>query len=78
MIRMDFEDFKLEVMESMDNAITRGDGNASVATAFYLEAIAKMMFFRLFNERYEFTDVNEVVVGDLNPSEEEDSEDETS
>ena len=51
---MNIEELKQEVDVAMNDAVELGEGNASTASAYYMEAIAKMLYFRLFNENYEY------------------------
>lgn len=61
-----------DIREAMDLAFENGIGNSSVASAYFLEAIAKMMYLNTFHENYvaddKFEDDQEVE--DVTPEEE--------
>lgn len=44
--------FKEDIDNTLDDAYKLGNGDSSVAAAYYLEAIAKMMYVQMFHEQY--------------------------
>jgi len=54
MSKYDKIQLKKEVDESMKLAFSDSEGNASVAAAYWLEAIARMQYFELFGEPFDY------------------------
>ena len=57
---MDVKELKQDINVAMSDAVELGLGNGAAASAYYLEAIAKMMYFMMFHENYEYVNPNEV------------------
>lgn len=53
MIEMKIDEMKKDIDNVMDDAYKIGNANSSVATAYFLEAIAKMMYFNTFHTVFE-------------------------
>jgi len=71
---MNIEDLKEEINLSMSDALTQGEGRADTASAYYLEAIAKMMYYRMFHEHFVYDDPSVVEIPQrVNPEEDETS-----
>ncbi len=45
--------FREEIENVMDDAFTLGANNAPVASAYFLEAIARMMYVDMFHSKFE-------------------------